>query len=153
MLTRRQARLSEEPVGSQREACRQLTRETEKPTLQSRPEIDHQPRKSGLSRGFAAGLPLLQPSSLSRFGDWLLQLFGMGTALLGDGLHERLTPPLANHLALRESKTAHQDSPPSGRLGRLAQIPIDAAEPQGGNRATEMPCWEEAADVADRRAN
>jgi hypothetical protein len=149
----RQARLSAGSVGAHWKADRSLL-----PTYPRNRPLVRGPRLT-TSRGilawagdFAAGLAPLQPSSLSRSGHWLLQVSDMGTAVTGDGLHEVDTPSPITWL-YENAETEHQDNPssPSGSAGHLAQIPIDAAKPQGGDPATEMPCWEEAADVANRR--
>jgi hypothetical protein len=151
----RQARLSERLVGAHWKADRSLpsTHPRNRP-LACGPRLTTSRGNQAWAGGVCSGADTAAAVLVITIRLLAVAVSDIGAAVTGDGLHEAdASSPIT---WLRETaKAAHQDGPsnPSGRLGRLAQIPIDAAKPQGGDPATEMPYWEEAADVANRRAD
>jgi hypothetical protein len=79
----------------------------------------------------------------------------MGTAVTGDGLHEAEAPsPIMWICENAKLSTKAALRTPRADLGVWHRFPsMPPNRKGGGNPATEMPCWEEAADVANRRGD
>jgi hypothetical protein len=151
----RQARLSERLVGAHWRADRSLpsTHPRNRPLARG-PRLTTSRGNQAWAREVCSGADTAAAVLIITIRLLAVAVSDMGTAVMGDGLHEADASSPITWLC-EAAKTAHQDNPSSrsGRLGRLAQIPIDAAKLQEGDPATEMPCWEKAADVANRRAD
>jgi hypothetical protein len=111
---------------------------------ESRPDIDHRLEESEIrpGQGVLVAAAVIFAITIRPLGCHQSQTFA---DIMGGGLHEAE--------ARAANGRARENAPNRIRgpgLGRLAQISIDGAKPQGGSRETELPRLDVAADVTSR---